>query len=307
MAGALSPTDPRAQADPSILNLPPVSVRADIPSPMVLPAGVANQAVTHSLLTGETLVSAARTEAALNVRRKNREALAPANPGPGVHAQTIFGTDDRTRVAATWLYPWRAQCKLIITFPKGTVVGSATMVSPKYAITAGHCVYDHNRGGWATRIEVIPGLTGTYKPYGSAWSTYIRTFTGWTLHRNFDWDLGLITLDREIGHTVGWFGYAYKPSILGVLANKSAYPGDRDFGLGQYYSNGTIAFASSEQVQTWMDLMPGESGSGFYRIDDDSQRRVFAVTSWQTNSINGACRISWDKFNTISSWIASGF
>src|SRR5262249_45009929 len=69
-------------------------------------------------------------------------------------------------------FPWSTQCKLFIHFPYGGVyVGSGTLIASKYVITAGFNVYSPSLGGWAESIEVIPGLDGFYKPFGSAWMT----------------------------------------------------------------------------------------------------------------------------------------
>lgn len=121
---------------------------------------------------------------------------------------SVIGSDERERIGNTTALPWSAQCKLIMTYPNGKqFIGSGSLIGAKYVLTAGHCVFSHDDGGWARAIEVIPGLDGTYKPFGSAWAAHLRSYTGWTRDRNRDHDFGVITLDREIGNKTGWVRY----------------------------------------------------------------------------------------------------
>ena len=66
-------------------------------------------------------------------------------------------------------------------------------------MTAGHCVYSHSHGGWAQSIEVIPGMNGAVRPYGSAVSTSFRSVTGWTgsPSGNPEFDYGAIILPDD--------------------------------------------------------------------------------------------------------------
>ncbi|KKM77923.1 hypothetical protein LCGC14_1365200, partial [marine sediment metagenome] len=48
-------------------------------------------------------------------------------------------------------------------------------------LTAGHNVYLHDNGGWASSVEVVPGMNGTYEPFGSAMVTDMRSYTGFKL------------------------------------------------------------------------------------------------------------------------------
>jgi V8-like Glu-specific endopeptidase len=195
-----------------------------------------------------------------------------------------------------------------VTFPKGKGGCTGTIVAAKYVLTAGHCVYNKAYGGWAKKIEVIPGLSGTYKPYGSAFSTKVRSYTGWTSSQKSDYDIALITLDRSIGSKTGWLGYAYYPSINGVTGNITGYPGDKDNGLYPYYHSGPIARSTSYRLSYQIDTSGGQSGSGIYRIVSDN-RYVFGVHTNGTSSptgYNSGTRLDSKKFNDIKSWIASG-
>ena len=87
-----------------------------------------------------------------------------------VHPEDVIGTDTRTRIYNTDVYPWITIVKLYITAADSTGwIGSGWMVDNFHVITAGHCVYLHDHGGWASSIEVIPGMDGSTYPVGNAW------------------------------------------------------------------------------------------------------------------------------------------
>src|SRR5207248_9320300 len=76
--------------------------------------------------------------------------------------ELIIGSDDRVLVTNNELYPWRCVCSLLITAQSGTMyLGTGWLVSPRVVLTAGHCVYMSDEGGWASQIEVIPAGSAT--------------------------------------------------------------------------------------------------------------------------------------------------
>jgi V8-like Glu-specific endopeptidase len=219
---------------------------------------------------------------------------------------TVQGPDDRIRISPTTSYPWRAMTKLRMTFPSGRqFICSGALVASKYTLTAGHCVFSHTEGGWARSIEVIPGLDGTYKPYGSAYAVWMRSYVGWTQNQDSNYDFALITLDRTIGNSTGWFGYASYSTVNGLTANLGGYPGDRDSGLRLYYHYGTINSSTTNRVFYTIDTAGGQSGSGVYRINNGS-RYIFAVHTNGGSSSNSGTRITSQRFNDLSAWIATG-
>ncbi len=99
----------------------------------------------------------------------------------GPHSATIFPPDDRERITNTDEYPWSSICKLYITAADNTKwIGSGAIIDEFHVLTAGHNVYSHDNGGWASSVEVVPGMDGTYEPFGSAMVIDMRSYTGWT-------------------------------------------------------------------------------------------------------------------------------
>lgn len=313
--GALSPNDPAAKLDPNLINVPsvvpPTPSRSESTN---LSAATAGQAVGYDPATGKS-----------QIIPKNSSELTNGNSYPnfgsrgplgsesraraGSSQESVIGADGRILINNTTTYPWRAQAKLYITFPNGRIsVCSGTLIQAKYLLTAGHCVHNKAYGGWYKKIEVVPGLNGTYKPYGSAFATYARTYTGWISSQSPNSDMALVTLDRSIGNTTGWLGYKYYSTINGVTGNIAGYPGDKG-GLKLYYHSGPIASSTAQRVSYSIDTYGGQSGSGVYRITD-GKRYVFAVhTNGTTASVttNSGTRLDSAKVSNITSWITTGF
>ena len=88
--------------------------------------------------------------------------------------------------------------KLYITAGDATTwIGSGAIIDKFHVLTAGHNVYSHDNGGRALSVEVIPGMDGTYEPFGSAMVTDMRSYTGWTQDEMAEHDWAVLTLDTK--------------------------------------------------------------------------------------------------------------
>jgi V8-like Glu-specific endopeptidase len=208
----------------------------------------------------------------------------------------------------TWEYPWSTQCKLYMTFPNGGVyVGAGTLIGRKHVLTAGYNLYSAALGGWARHIEVIPGLDGYYKPFGSAWATSMRTYTDFIRYGDMNLDIGLITLGQPIGDYTGTLGYGYFPDrdLWASTTHIAGYPVDLGYGRTLYYDYGWLSgFSYYRLYFNSVGTSPGENGAGMF-LNRSGNYYVFAVND--VNSCpNSGCRINYWTFWDLRNWIASG-
>lgn len=222
-----------------------------------------------------------------------------------VDLENILGTDDRTRINPTTSYPWRAICALRIRSKTGkNFVGTGWLISARTVITAGHCVYMQNEGGWAESIEVIPAMNGNLRPYGSGFAASFRSTTGWTNSANRDFDYGAIILGGNYrpGDTAGFFGFATRndSDLQNFTLNLSGYPADK--GAAQQWFMARKPSAVSGRVITYqIDTFGGQSGSPVWFLQNGNRYAIGIHTNGH-NSGNSATRIITEVYNNLTTW-----
>lgn len=212
-----------------------------------------------------------------------------------INTRNIIGSDNRKIVNNTTVNPYRKVVSLLITFPNGKrYIGSGNMISKDTVLTAGHCLYSKNSGGWAKSIAVYAGRNGNSAPYGVAYSKKLMTVKGWINDTSSEHDIGAIKLDRDIGTTVGWFGLS---TVMSGPITLSGYHGDLNNRMGT--ETGNISSVSNNNVYYYLDSTGGSSGSGVY----NNNQEILAVHAYGSSSKNFGTRINIDKFSLIRSWI----
>jgi glutamyl endopeptidase len=182
--------------------------------------------------------------------------------------ESVINTDERVRILDTDLSPWRMICALRLHGPGGAgAIGTGWFIGPKTLITAGHCVFsNYFFGGWASTIELIPGLNGNgpnAQPYDCVMSTRFSSTDRWVENEDADFDIGCIHLDTDKGSEVGWFAIGALPSeeLESYLVNISGYPADRGAGTEQYFSKNRVLKVSERRLFYEVDTYGGQSGA----------------------------------------------
>ncbi len=217
--------------------------------------------------------------------------------------ESVCGRDGRIQIRGTTSVPWRWICQLIITRRDGRQSRcTGWFIGPCTVMTAGHCVYSHSAGGWARRIEVIPGMNGRSRPFGSQVGTSFRSVTGWTRSRSPNYDYGAIILpNSNLGRRVGYFGFASlsSSSLRNLLVNNSGYPGDKPFGT-QWFNAGRITSVTSRRIYYMLDTYGGQSGSPTWRYRN-GQRHAVGIHAYG-GCPNSSTRIVRPVFDNMMRW-----
>jgi V8-like Glu-specific endopeptidase len=251
--------------------------------------------------------------------RLNEKGIAPepaekvfdSDPG-SQQVETIFPPDDRIKISPTNEYPWRTICKLYITFPDGNnFVASGVIVGRSdgigfHCLTAGHCVYRKEYGGWADKIEVIPALDNDYTPFYSARATLIKANDGWINNSMPEYDWACITLDRQVGNFTGWMG-RYTTDDLDWYKGTfhcAGYPIDRDFGLCLYYDSDSGRDADQFFHWYYMDTFSGQSGMPIWTKDGNTRKIVaLHIADADSTGSNVGIRLNREKLAQLDQWL----
>lgn len=220
--------------------------------------------------------------------------------------ELVIDEDDRVEVGVTDRYPWRCIASLRITAADGSRwIGTAWFASPRVMLTAGHCVYIHDRGGWVRQIEVIPGRRGSERPNGACIATNFRSVRGWTEDADRDFDYGAILLpeDCTLGEELGWFGLEVREdnAFTNLTINISGYPGDKPSGTQWFHAN-VVTDVRQHFVTYEVDTAGGQSGAPVWVFKPGSGRFGVGIHTNGSLSGNSATRITDDVFDNITAW-----
>jgi len=219
--------------------------------------------------------------------------------------EVIIGNDDRVRITQTQSIPWRRICALRITFPSGsTFRGTGFFIGSRAVATAGHCVYMHNQGGWATKVEVIPGCNGASRPFGQAESRSFRSTTGWVQSRKPESDYGCIVLPNGAfaGKGLGSFGFAAfnAPTLLAQSAVIAGFPGDKPF-AEMWGMARRIKTVTEKTLIYDIDTVGGQSGTPVY-IKRNGHRYVVGIHNYGASTGNSATRVTKPVGDRLLAW-----
>lgn len=225
--------------------------------------------------------------------------------------EVVIGADDRIKITSTAARPWSGICQLNITARNGQrFIGTGWLIAPRTVITAGHCVYIHNAGGWVREVEVSPGRNGATRPFGAVKSGRVSSTPQWVASRDRNHDYGCIILPRAPKSATGalpfCFNYAARSEaqIRSRALNLSGYPGDKG-GITQWF-HARMAKAVSNFVITYdIDTAGGQSGSPVWHFQNNIRTAVGIHTNGSPLG-NSATRITPTVAARLNTWKAAG-
>jgi len=230
-----------------------------------------------------------------------------------VHPGTVFLPDDRRRVTPTTSYPWSAV--VAVYFQKAGLTPlacSGVLVDKFHVLTAAHCLYlwDPRFHGWADSVWVVPAMDNGSQPYGTALATVLRVPPPWMEAIDFRYDLGLITLDRNVGSFTGWMNAttADPADLLYTgLLQTAGYPFDLDDGRNMYFTSAEGCWADEYFHGFWLDVAGGQSGSPVW-AERESNYYVLSIVSHDSEEPNGCnvgTRLGREALDMLSNWTSS--
>jgi hypothetical protein len=160
-------------------------------------------------------------------------------------------------------------------------------------------------------MEIIPGKSGSYEPYGSFYARHIRMPMEWLISADSQYDYALVTLAEPIGATTGYMGvatYSQNDPVYTSTVYTAGYPGDLSFGLIMY--NTTDVGTASDYYNHWfqLDTYGGQSGSAVW-TKNASGEYIISINAYEYQQGDGygsnfGTRINQDVYDQLAAWIA---
>jgi V8-like Glu-specific endopeptidase len=98
------------------------------------------------------------------------------------------------------------------------------LVSKRYVLTAGYCVFNLQDGKWYDNLDFFPAYDGKNAPYGSVKWKNLYAPVGYTKDKSPDYNFALVELEEDIGDKTGWMGFSNFPEFPFKQLNITSYP-----------------------------------------------------------------------------------
>ena len=223
--------------------------------------------------------------------------------------EMIIDRDDRKQVLNTTAVPWKRICHLEIVAANGKkFLGSGALVAPRTVITAGHCVFMRQQGGWVRSITVTPGRNGASKPFGSCKAVGLRSVRGWVNSGQRDFDYAAIILPTSCHiPNVSAFGFAslQDQELRSRKLNTAGYPGDKPPGT-MWYAGRKATSLTPRTIVYNTATMGGQSGSPVWLRRADGARLMVGIHTNGAMSGNSATRITAPVLANLKRWRQEG-
>jgi V8-like Glu-specific endopeptidase len=228
----------------------------------------------------------------------------------------IGSSDDRRIIGSTRKLPWRAICSIEIETATGLKHGTGWLASPNLVVTAAHCLFHTDFGGWAREARIMPGRTLRGAHYGTYTSATFMVTQEWLHNTNAEMDIGAIHIREGVAEQVGWL--AYLPVDLNAMRDVattiSGYPEYAGSWSSMLEDSSTILTVLDNRAYYTADTDAGQSGSPLWTFQDNGTPVVCGVHAYGTEATpatvpfeaNSAVLITPEIHTIISQWAHAG-
>ncbi|NMO14272.1 trypsin-like serine protease [Pyxidicoccus fallax] len=294
----------------------------------ITPSGKANLPDGDYLVLGDGRMFRATGDAAMDLPQEMRGGGSwrgddgGGTPGfllDSVSQGIVIGTDDRTVVnsdATLQTWPYRAVGPIIYDENATTGTCTATMIGPRHAVTAAHCLHD-NAGTWYWPLYFSPGHKGSgadRTPNGA----YRKVVARYARTHATAWDYALLILeDKPETANLGYLGFGWWTSdsfyqdramrvwgypVWNNTCAASPLASD-DCGGYMYRSSCTISNTTSDVLYHKCDTQGGNSGSAIQSYVGSDLYVLGVHKGYPDSTTNWGPRFTEQKIGDLCDWI----
>jgi V8-like Glu-specific endopeptidase len=207
-------------------------------------------------------------------------------------AQALAAADPRTVLpaTATTTFPYKTIGYLVVTYPNGERYRcTGVLVSVYVVLTAGHCIHNNDRGGWARSVEFYPAMyqeavgAPVYRPYPPNTDVAnLKATQEWTqmsgpdsfLVTQYRYDFAAIQFRTPFTYTSTFMPIVFNETT--TQASTAGYPanlsGVSQTVYGMYAATGPETPSSTNSLRPRdvrefsLTSSGGDSGSPFYSV-----------------------------------------
>ncbi|MCK8601285.1 S-layer homology domain-containing protein [Desulfoferrobacter suflitae] len=220
--------------------------------------------------------------------------------------ENTVNSDERMRVDNTQIYPFNTVCYVSFSNLGLRYRGTAFLVSPYVALTAGHNVYDAGLFSWSYDFLLAPGQYqaypgGTvYRPYGQTYAAELHTNNAYLAGGGFAYDYGAVMFDKPFSSISTFMPVQFDatPNWINVVG----YPlqVQSEFNSQTMWRSSSSVYDISDRIIRYTaDTSGGNSGGPVY-LDS---RRVVAIHTFGEINVNGGTRLVAANQHNITEWM----
>lgn len=217
----------------------------------------------------------------------------------------IFEKDNRNVVSNSHAFPFSAIVYIEAKFKNSnkTYRFSGFLIADNIVVTAAHCLYKEEIGGWPTSVTVKPGINSKFSmPFGLAKGRIAAVSTQWKESQDENYDWGAIKTYHSFVGNPGTLDIAISEDNSEFPARISGYPTEFPVGnvtYNQVFGDG-IAYTNGEfNIAYQIDATSGQSGAPIL----DSHNIVRGIHSRGGAICNYGARITPNAFYYLNKFI----
>lgn len=233
--------------------------------------------------------------------------IEPETFGVASIISTNENSDDRTEVSNTHVFPYSAIAYLELDFLYETYRGTGFLIADNILLTAGHCLYDEEKGGWVKSIVIKPGRKGFLSmPFGLAESKRVSVAALWKENKDSNYDWGMISTYHSFVGNPGHFNISKVANFSTTNVEISGYPkyigaSESNVVYKQYKQNGS-AYAYNDNLLIYqITASKGQSGAPIF----DNNNTAIGIHSRGGTNYNYGIRLTDENIRTINKFVSN--